>query len=176
MKNYVYIATSMDGYIADAQNKIDWLPSPEVELDLTVNYSDFIESIDAIVMGKNTFNMVCSFDMDWPYSKPVFVASNSLTKIPSKLEGKVQLIKGSVEEILNTVHSQGYKNLYIDGGINIQNFLNEDKIDEIIIAVMPILLGGGVPLFSGLSKRLNFKCISSKVDKGIVQNQYIRDK
>jgi dihydrofolate reductase len=176
MKNYVYIATSLDGYIADEEEKLDWLPNPEKELNLGINFPEFINKIDAIVMGKNTFEMVCSFDTQWPYTKPVFVISNSLTEIPAKYKNKVILIKGPVEEITTNIHAQGYKNLYIDGGINIQNFLQKDLIDEIIITIIPVLLGAGKPLFSQLSKRLNFECVSTKTDKGIVQNHFKRIK
>ncbi len=173
MKNYVYVATSLDGYLADAEEKLDWLPNPE-ELDLELGYDEFIEKIDAIVMGTNTFNMVCSFGGEWPYTKPVFIISNSLTKIAKKYKSKAFLIKGSIEEIMKSIHSQGYKNLYIDGGKNIQNFLKEDQIDEIIITMIPTLLGGGIPLFSRLSDRLDFECISSSVEKGIAQSHYRR--
>jgi len=152
MKNYVYIATSLDGYIADIEEKLDWLPTPSEDINLEINYPEFINSIDAIVMGKNTFNIVCSFDVEWPYLKPVFVVSNSIKEVPEKYKGKIQLLNGSVEDILKEVHSKGYKNLYIDGGVNIQNFLKEDLIDEIIITTIPVLLGGGKPLFSKLSK------------------------
>jgi len=176
MKNYVYIATSLDGYIADVEEKLDWLPNPTEEINLEINYPEFVNSIDAIVMGKNTFNIVYSFGGDWPYPKPVFVVSNSLKEVPEKYEGKIQLLNGSVEGILKEVHSQGYKNLYIDGGVNIQNFLKEDLIDEIIITTIPVLLGDGKPLFSKLSNRLDFKCISAKVDNGIVQNHFVRRK
>ena len=174
MKNYVYIATSLDGYIADIEEKLDWLPNPSEEINLEINYPEFINSIDAIVMGKNTFNIVCSFDVEWPYLKPVFVVSNSIKEVPEKYKGKIQLLNGSVEDILKEVHSKGYKNLYIDGGVNIQNFLKEDLIDEMIITTIPVLLGGGKPLFSKLSNRLDFKCISSSVDKGIVQSHFKR--
>lgn len=176
MKNYVYVATSLDGYIADTEERLDWLPGPEVELNLELGFVEFIEMIDAIVMGKNTFNMVCSFDQAWPYTKPVFVVSHSLTELPKTYEGKAQLLKGSVKEMVTTLHAQGYKNLYIDGGVTVQNFLQEDLIDEIIVTTIPVLLGGGKPLFSQLPKRLNFECISSKIDKGIVQNRYKRKK
>jgi len=174
MKNYIYIATSLDGYLADVEEKLDWLPNPSEEINLEISFPKFMESIDALIMGKNTFNMVCSFDCEWPYTKPVFVLSNSIKEIPLKYKNKAQLLKGSVEDILKSVHSQGYKNLYIDGGINIQNFLQKDLIDEIIITTIPILLGEGKALFSNISNRLNFECISSNVDKGIVQSHFKR--
>jgi len=174
MKNCIYIATSLDGFISDTEEQLDWLPNPSEEISLEIGFPEFMESVDALIMGKNTFNMVCNFDCEWPYTKPVFVLSNSLKKIPSKYKNKVQLLNGSVEDVLKEVHSQGYSNLYIDGGVNIQNFLEKDLIDEIIITTIPILLGEGKALFSKMSNRLNFECISSNVDKGIVQSHFKR--
>lgn len=140
-----------------------------------MGYGEFADRVDALLMGRNTFETVCGFDMEWPYQKPVFVLSNSLEKIPEKFSGKAQLIKGALEEVLQEIHNQGYQKLYIDGGTTIQNFLKEDLIDEMIITTIPILLGGGIPLFSALPKRLNFKCINSKIYLGsVVQNHFVR--
>ena len=172
MKNYVYIATSLDGYIADKNDGLGWLPAPDENNDF--GFNDFMNSIDAIVMGKNTFNMVVSFGGEWPYCKPVYVVSNTLKSIPKSLEQKVFLIKGTAKEILKKLHAKDFKNLYIDGGMTIQKFLQEDLIDEIIITVVPTLLGEGKPLFSQQEKRLQFKCIESKVIEDMVQNHFVK--
>lgn len=176
-KNKVFIATSLDGYIADKDGGIDWLhsiPNPE---NIDMGYEEFTSQIDALVMGRTTFETVCAFDMDWPYKKPVFVLSNSLTKIPEKYEGKVALVKGTLQEILHQIYNKGYHRLYIDGGRTIQSFLNEDLIDEMTITIIPYLLGDGIPLFTNLSDRLSFECVDSKIylDK-IVQNRFVRSK
>ena len=177
MKNYVYLATSLDGFIATKDGGLDWLPSPDINLNLDLGYEKFIEKIDAIVMGRNTFETVCSFGIEWPYTKPVFVVSNSLSNLPKEFVTKeVSLIKGTPQELMETIHKKGFKNLYIDGGINIQNFLKEDLIDEVILTVIPILLGEGKPLFSKQENRLKFECINSSLDKGIVQNHFVRVK
>lgn len=176
MKNYVYIATSLDGYISDKEETLDWLPSLEADLHFELGFDQFIKKVDAIVMGANTFKFVSSFEGDWFYTKPVFVVSNSITILDEKYNNKVFLVKGSTKEILEKIHSKGHKNLYIDGGKNIQNFLEEDLIDEMIITIIPILLGEGIPLFGQLTKRLNFECISSSVEKGIAQSHYKRVK
>ncbi|HCI71359.1 MAG TPA: diacylglycerol kinase, partial [Balneola sp.] len=109
------------------------------------------------------FEKVLSFDIDWPYDKPVFVLSNTLTEIPVGLNEQVYFLKGTIEEILKQIHSKGYYNLYIDGGITIQNFLKNDLIDEMIITIIPVILGDGVPLFSKMSTQLKFECIESKL-------------
>jgi len=174
-KNSVFIATSLDGYIADKDGGIAWLdaiPNPE---KIDMGYVEFNTEIDALVMGRTTFETVLGFGIDWPYDKTVFVLSNTLTEVPKELKGKVQLVKGSLQEVLKIIHDQGYYRLYIDGGGTIQSFLKEDLIDEMVITTIPVLLGGGTPLFSGLSQQLHFECIATKryLDK-IAQNHYRR--
>ena len=174
-KNSVFIATSLDGYIADKNGGIDWLHSiPNPDLD-DMGYVAFTRHIDALVMGRTTFETVCAFDVDWPYEKPVFVLSNTLKEIPKSHQGKAFLTKGSLTEILDHIHQKGYHQLYVDGGTTIRSFLKEDLIDEITITIIPTLLGGGIPLFAELPNKLDFECIDSKVylDK-VVQNHFIR--
>lgn len=175
MKNCVFIASSLDGFIADRDGGLDWLQSvPNPDL-IDMGYVEFMANIDAIIMGRTTFETVCSFDVDWPYDKPVFVLSNTLNELPKEYESKVKLVKGPLEIILGSIHKEGYNQLYIDGGTTIQNFLKEDLIDELIITTMPILLGGGFPLFGELSKEMKFELLDSKVFLNqIIQSHYIR--
>jgi len=175
-KNNVFIATSLDGYIADKEGGLDWLdliPNPE---KLDHGYFDFIKEIDAFVMGRSTFETVLGFGIEWPYKIPVFVLSNSLKKIPKNLIGKVFIINGTLSEILNKIHAKGYDRLYIDGGITIQNFLKEDLIDEMIITTVPILLGSGTPLFSEMPKVLEFELVSSTVFLNQLTQRHYRRK
>ncbi len=173
MLNVVYIATSIDGYIADKQDKLDWLeeiPNPD---NIDCGWADFMARIDGIVMGRNTFETVCGFDCEWPYCKPVFVLSNSLTSIPVKYRDKAELVNGELQNVLRKINKKGYSNLYIDGGMTIQNFLNEDLIDEMIITRMPILLGGGAPLFGDLATPLRFEHVKTEVFlNAMVQSHY----
>ena len=177
MSNIVFIATSLDGYIADKDGGLDWLqsiPNPE---NLDMGYVDLIDRIDAFVMGRKTFEKVCSFDCDWPYSKQVFVLSNSIKSIPEGYDGKAELVKGSLSDVIEALHQKGHKNLYIDGGVTIQSFLKQDLIDEMIITVIPILLGGGTRLFGELSKPMEFEQVKAATFlNAIVQNHYRRKK
>lgn len=163
MSNKVYIATSLDGYIADKNGEIDWLNMVPLTEEAQAAFTDFMDTIDALVMGRNTFEMLTSFGGEWPYNKKVFVVSNSMNSIPYGYEDKAELIKGSPTEIVSKLNQKGYKDLYIDGGKTIQNFLKEDLIDEMIIATIPILLGGGKPLFGALANPQKFKLINTKV-------------
>ncbi|WP_299159040.1 dihydrofolate reductase family protein [uncultured Tenacibaculum sp.] len=173
--NKVFIATSLDGYIADKNGGIEWLhaiPNPE---NSDMGYGNFTAQIDALVMGRTTFETVYGFDIDWPYKKPVYVLSNKLKEVPGELKDKVFLVKGTLTEVLAQIHKNGHNNLYIDGGKTIQSFLKEDLIDSITITTIPKLLGGGFPLFAELPKMLDFECSESKVySNKVVQNTFIR--
>ena len=177
MSNIVYIATSIDGYIADKEGGLDWLhaiPNPD---NLDLGFGDFINRIDAIVMGRKTFDTVCGFDCDWPYFKPVFILSNSLISVPSGYEEKAELISGPLQEVVSAINQKGYKELYIDGGATIQNFLHEDLIDEMIITTIPILLGGGISLFGELSEQMTLEHVKTEVIlNSMVQSHYHRSK
>lgn len=176
-KNIVFIAQSLDGYIAGKKGEIDWLhaiPNPNQE---DMGYNDLMEAIDAIVMGRRTFETVCGFGGEWPYKKPVFVLSHSLKAIPEKYSDKASLLKGSPKQILQQIHDKNYFTLYIDGGKTIQIFLKEDLIDELRITTIPILLGGGFSLFGDLSAPLVFELIKSDLFLNqLVQSHYRRKK
>lgn len=159
--NHIFIATSLDGYIADKEGSIDYLHSIPNPTGDDMGYSKFMANIDAIIMGRTTFQTICSFDIEWPYHVPVFVLSNTLTEIPEAYKGKAYLAKGPLNEVLQGINEQGFYTLYIDGGATVQSFLQEDLIDEMTITTIPVLLGGGTSLFSKLSNTLKYKCIET---------------
>src|SRR5512139_253634 len=100
MTNYVYIATSLDGYIASSDGGLDWLhevPNPEQS---DYGYAEFMSGVDAIVMGRNTFETVLTFG-SWPYSVPVFVLSNTLEKLPESVAGKAEIIRGDLRQLVD---------------------------------------------------------------------------
>lgn len=174
-RNSVFIATSLDGFIADKNGGIDYLDTfPEIN-NIDTGYVAFTAQVDALVMGRITFETVLAFGIAWPYKKPVYVVSSTLERLPEELIEKVQLCNGSISEILTQIHDNGHHRLYIDGGKLIQSFLKEDLIDEMIITTIPVLLGGGVPLFGDLEKQLDFECKESKLFLDtIAQNHFIR--
>jgi dihydrofolate reductase len=139
LKNSVFIATRIDGYIADKNGGIDWLysiPNPDND---DMGYVEFNKGIDALVIGRITFETVIGFDVDWPYNIPVFVLSNTLKEIPESRKGKAFLVKGMLTEILDQIYEKGFKQLYVDGGTTIRNFLKEGLIDEMVITTIPVL-------------------------------------
>ncbi|CAM3085116.1 dihydrofolate reductase family protein [Vibrio neptunius] len=176
MSNIVFIATSLDGYIADKEGGLDWLHSVPNPDNHDMGFSTIMERVDALVMGRNTLDVILGFGGEWPYSKPVFVLSDTMNKVPEGYEDKVFLVKGVLESVLEELNGQGYKNLYIDGGKTVQSFLQQDLIDEMIITTIPVLLGGGAPLFGELVNPLNFKLYKSETYlAAIVQSHYLRD-
>lgn len=162
MANFVYIATSLDGFIATEQHGLEWLdrfPNPD---NSDYGYAEFIEQIDAIVMGRKTFEVVCRFG-DWPYGKPVFVLSHQPLAIGETLKGRVFSLQGSPQQIVEQLNQQGFENLYIDGGATITQFLRQDLIDHLIITRLPILLGKGIALFGELEQILMFELVDNEV-------------
>lgn len=176
-KNIVFVAQSLDGYIAGPNGELEWLdaiPNPEKN---DMGFVGLMNDIDAIVMGRATFETVLGFDGEWPYTKHIFVLSNSISEIPEKLKEKATLLHGSIEKILDDIHEKGFFNLYIDGGKTIQNFLKEDLIHELRISTMPLILGGGIPLFHHLPISMKFNHLKTEVFLNqIVQSHYERKK
>ncbi len=171
----VYIAQSLDGYIADSDGNIDWLeaiPNPNGDM---MGYDVLMQDVDAIIMGRGTYETVLAFDIDWPYQIPVYVLSSKLKTVPEHLSSKVFLLNGKLDFILSTLSKKGYQGLYIDGGKTIQSFLAEDLIDELRITTLPILLGGGSSLFGTLENRLAWDHVTTSVylDQ-LVQSHYRR--
>ena len=103
--------------------------------------------------------------------------SNTLKEVPESLRGKAEVIKGDLNSVVNILRKKGYSNLYIDGGKVIQSFLKEDLIDEMIITLVPILLGEGIPLFGIIEQRLKFKHKNTEVlNNMLVKSHYVRNR
>ncbi|MDA9773815.1 dihydrofolate reductase family protein [Saprospiraceae bacterium] len=174
-KNIVFIAKSLDGFIAGKNGELDWLhatPNPD---NNGMGFFALMDEVDAIVMGRTTFETVLGFGGEWPYKKHVFVLSTSIKEIPDVLAKKATILKGTSVEVLKEIHAQGHNRLYIDGGRTVQNFLRDDLVDELRITTIPILLGGGFPLFGELEESMNFEHIKTEVflDQ-LVQSHYLR--
>ena len=171
----VFIATSLDGFIADQKGSVDFLykyPEPSGE---DMGYYNFMSTIDALVMGRKTFETVLGFGVEWPYTKPVFVWTTHLKSVPKELEAKVQFINGNPKQIISKLNEMNLHHIYIDGAKTIQSFLNEDLIDEMTITTVPLLLGSGIPLFNDISKEIKFEGVESKTySHGLIQSVYKR--
>jgi dihydrofolate reductase len=173
--NKVFIATSLDGFIADEHGSVDFLykyPEPPGE---DMGYYNFMTSVDALLMGRKTFETVLGFGVEWPYTKPVYVWSSTLKSIPTNLVGKVQVVNGTLSHVISQLDAMNHVNLYIDGAKTIQSFLNENLIDEMTITTIPVLLGSGIPLFHNLLRASYFTCVESKhYPHGLTQSKYTK--
>ena len=173
MKTTVYVGTSLDGFIARKDGNIDWLVKYQNK-EVHDSYNEFISRIDAMVIGRGTYEKVLSFP-EWPYEKKVFVLSTSLKLIPGTLNEKATLIAMKPAVLLNYLSDKGFSNIYVDGGKVIQSFLKEDLIDELLITRVPELIGTGIPLFGYLDNDLRFEHIKTNIySDGLVKSQYER--
>jgi dihydrofolate reductase len=175
IKCSVFIATSLDGFIARKDGSIDWLEEANkaVPADTDLGYDRFFASIDALVMGRNTFEQVLSFPQ-WPYgTKPLVVLSRSLTRLPDGVPQSVSLSNEAPEKLVAHMEREGFRHLYVDGGKTIRNFLRAGLIDEMTITIVPVLIGEGLPLFGETGADVHYSLIASQAfDFGFVQNTY----
>ena len=174
MKISVYIATSLDGYIARPNGDINWL----MEADTSdgkedYGYKMFSDTVDCLVMGRNSMEKVMSFP-EWPYEgKRVVVLTNSLKEVPTVVINKVELYSGSLVELVKNLDNEGCKHLYIDGGKTIQSFLNENLITDITITKIPVLLGEGLSLFGKIKRDIKLNHIATQsYSSGFVKSTY----
>ena len=173
----VYIATSIDGFIARKDGGIDWLEfdSGSDSDGEDYGFAEFFESVDLLLMGRHTFEKFLTFE-EWPYGDTrMTVLSSTLgpDAVPARLEGKVSIASGKPEEILENLAEQGVQHVYVDGGITVQTFLSAGLIDEITISLIPVLIGDGIPLFGPLNSDVRLQHNSTKsFPSGLVQTKY----
>jgi dihydrofolate reductase len=171
MRVSVFIGLSLDGYIAREDGGLDFL---DLFSDPGEDYGfkDFMESIDCLLMGRNTYEKVCSFPT-WPYDKPVYVYSRGNITIPEILSDNVFQINETPSEIVNKFNKMGFSRIYLDGGITISNFLKENLVDDINLTRLPYLLGKGIPLFREWIGESKLKLVSNKeYPSGLIQSVY----
>jgi dihydrofolate reductase len=171
----VFVATSVDGFIARPGGDIEWLDRPEYAASdpKGLSYDAFIATVDGLVMGRNTFEKVLTFG-SWPYEGiPVVVLSSRRLDVPAHLQGRVRMDSGAPEALVAQLASEGKRHLYIDGGMTIQRFLQARLIREITITRIPILLGDGIPLFGAIGIELPLRLVEATAsDNGFVQVRY----
>jgi dihydrofolate reductase len=173
MRTSVFIATSLDGFIARADGSIDWLPAPDPDSDEDYGYRAFINTVDTLVMGRHTYETALGFD-HWPYpDTPVVVLSHRLLNIPGAITGSVEQMEGSPAAIIRRLAERGAEHLCIDGGRTIQRFLAAGCIDRITLTIVPVLLGDGIPLFGPMPHDVPLTHLTTQAfPSGLVQHRY----
>lgn len=170
---HVFIAVSLDGYIARQDGDIGWLLQRDDPTE-DHGYAAFIADKDWIVMGRGSYEKILTFD-EWPYERPVLVLSRQLadTPVPGALKGKVQFSNRTPKEVIDDLATQNAHRVYIDGGQLIQSFLREGLVADIVITTIPVLLGSGKPLFGSLPHDIDLTLLSSRsFPSGLVQSYY----
>lgn len=171
----VFIATSLDGFIARVDGSIDWLLEANkcMPAGEDCGYKEFMSTVSALVMGRNTFEQVLTFD-EWLYGPtPVIVMSRRGISLPDHVRSTVSVSQESPRDLVARLSARGATRLYIDGGLTIQSFLAEQLIDDLTITVIPILLGSGKPLFGELPRDIHLAHEATHAYAfGFVQHRY----
>lgn len=170
MKASVFIGTSVDGFIARTNSSFDFLPADGGEPH---GYQEFFASVDALVIGRKTYETVEAFP-EWPYGDKQIVVLSSRALDFSKLRGaRIEQMSGDPAEIARKLEARGIRHIYVDGGITIQKFLRAGLIQRLVITRVPVLIGEGIPLFGALPKDILLKHVATQTyASGMVKSEY----
>jgi dihydrofolate reductase len=171
-KLILYIAMSLDGFIAKPDGDISFLSAVEQEGE-DYGFSKFMESVDTIILGRKTYDKIQSMGIESPYgTRMIYV----LTRSSKPDSGTIRFYSGSLSDLISNLKSLEGKHIYCDGGAEtVSRLLQEDLIDEMIISIIPVLLGDGILLFKGGLPEKKLQLISTNsFEKGLVQLHYIR--
>lgn len=175
VKVSVYIATSLDGFIARNDGALDWLNEangavPDGE---DCGFHAFMDSVDALIMGRKTYEKVLSFG-EWSYGRtPVVVLSRNSISFPPRVPDTVTHSSEPPRDLLERLSGEGARHVYVDGGITIQEFLSEGLVDEITVTMIPVIIGDGMPLFGSIEKDISLTHVcTTAFDFGFVQTTY----
>ena len=169
MRTSVFVGTSVDGYIARPDGALDFLDHGGGEAH---GYEEFMATVDALVIGRKTFETVLGFG-GWAYGrKPVFVLSQH-ELAPTPGGAVVERMHGAPADILRTLSARGLEHLYVDGGATIQGFLRAGMIDRLIVTRVPVLIGSGIALFGALDRDIILEHVQTRTyASGLVQSEY----
>jgi dihydrofolate reductase len=170
MKISVFVGTSVDGFIARKNHALDFLP---VDGGEPHGYDEFIASVDCLVIGRKTFDVVMGFP-EWPYGKRrVVVLSHRHLDLSKVRDGVVEQMSGQPEEIAAKLAASGVRHVYLDGGETIQRFLRAGLVDRLTVTRVPVLIGDGIPLFGALGGDIQLRHVASQAYKsGFVKSEY----
>jgi dihydrofolate reductase len=171
VKASVFCGASVDGFIARKDGALDFLDAGGTDAH---GYDEFMATVDTVVMGRGTFEVVLSFDA-WPFTKPVVVLSSRPLdlSVARARGGAVEHMSGSPAEIVARLAERGARSLYIDGGVTIQRFLRAGLVDRLVVSRVPVLIGDGIPLFGSLPHDVLLRHVATRsYPSGLVQTEY----
>ena len=164
----VFIATSLDGFIARRDGAIDWLSIVERPGE-DYGYARFFAAVDALIIGRRTYDTARGF-VSWPYGGKRCVV---LTHAPPEAVHGETFHAGPPAPLLARLHADGVRRAYVDGGAVIRQFLRENLIDDITLSIVPVLLGDGIPLFDDAVPTRALRLVESRgFPSGLVQVSY----
>lgn len=169
MNASIFVGATVDGYIARRDGSLDFLPGDDGE---SHGFDEFMATVDALVMGRKTYETVLSFG-SWPYgTKPVFVLSTR-PLAPAPSGAIVERLSGPPADVAAQLAARGVGHAYVDGGITIQRFLAAGLVQRLVITRVPVLLGGGIPLFGALPRDVRLTHVATRTyASGLVQSEY----
>lgn len=163
----VFIASSVDGFIAGLDDDLSWLPQPASEPGGDFGFNAFMDEVGALLMGRRTFEVIMGMDSAWwPYGdRPILVATHR--ELPASAPATVRAVSGSISEVVAAAReAAGERDVYIDGGALIRQALDAELIDEMVITIIPSILGAGIPLFAGAQQRHALELIEHTAYEG----------
>ncbi len=166
----VFVGVSVDGFMARLNGDLDFLPPGGGEPH---GYDEFMASVDALVIGRKTFETVLAFAA-WPYGKKrVVVLSSRPVDLSAVRDGVVEQMAGPPAEIVAQLAARGIEHLYVDGGITIQGFLRAGLVQRLIVTRVPVLIGEGIPLFGAVPRDVQLRHVATRhFPSGLVQSEY----
>jgi len=169
-KVFLYIATSLDGYIATKNENLDFLSLVEQEGE-DYGYADFIKTVDTVIVGRKSYDKVLSMGFDFPHADK---KSYIITRTPKPPIGNIQFYTENLEALILKLKEKDGQNIFVDGGAEIVNLMMKDNlIDVFCVSIIPVLLGDGIRLFQDNRPELQLKFVRSETFKsGLVQIWY----
>lgn len=170
----VFAGISLDGCIARADGSIDWLDAMNARVPPgeDLGFAEFMNGVDAIVMGRVTFETVMRFS-EWPYGEQsVVVLSRTWSRLPDAAPQSVSLSHESPRALFERMSAQGMRRIYVDGGMTVRSFLADGLIHEMTLTTLPILIGDGRRLFGALPDDALLAHVSTRVVHGFVQSTW----
>lgn len=181
MKCSVFIATSVDGFIAKTNGSIEWLhtagnSNADMGEKADMGWAECLATHDCLIMGRNTMEVISNMNLTperWPYGDMrIVVLSNTLKEAPDNMKDKVEMYSGDLNALMSKLEDEGHKSIYVDGGTTVQAFINLKLIDEITITRAPILLGEGIPLFGKIANDIKLE----QTEATVFANDFIQVK